>query len=328
MKMLVLLSLLVVAATAGAGVLQVTEQSAARLEHLDRDHTVVVLVGGILEEHGSFLPAWTDGYISARLGAAVAAAVGARAGWTALVFPQIPLGSSGANEIGGRFVFPGTYVVRNETLRGAYMDLADQLGAAGFHWILVVHLHGAPLQNRMLDDAGDYFQDTYGGRMVHLYGLLRVQEAWGRGVARLAPELARAEGRCPHVCIDETSVMLFLRPDLVDPAFRQASPLVGTSMAELRAVAQHPGWPGHFGTPAHATAEIGASVLEALSVEIVAAAQDVLDGHDERLGPRFSDVASRDPETRAIDAASLASEAAAAARQRNWLDRRRPAGAD
>jgi creatinine amidohydrolase len=51
------------------------------------------------------------------------------------------------------------------------MDLATELGEQGFRWVFVVHAHGSPFHNLVLDQAGDYFRDTYGGRMVHLRGL-------------------------------------------------------------------------------------------------------------------------------------------------------------
>jgi hypothetical protein len=44
------------------------------------------------------------------------------------VFLTIPFGSSGSNELGGHFVFPGTYAVRPVTLRAVFMDLASELG--------------------------------------------------------------------------------------------------------------------------------------------------------------------------------------------------------
>lgn len=319
-----LVGILLLAAAQGAvgAVLEVAELNTRQIAALDRSHTVAILVGGILEQHGPWLPSYTDGYLSAKLAGEVAAAVGARPGWTALVFPQIPLGSSGANEIGGRFVFPGTFVLRSETLRTVYMDLADQLGEAGFRWILVVHLHGAPLQNRMLDQAADYFRDAYGGRMLNLYGLMRVLRGWGDGSARMAPALATAESYCVHACIDETGAVLELRPDLVDPGYREAPPLTGANIAELRAIARRDGWEGYFGTPAQARAEFGRSALTAIAREMIAASADLLDGNDERLGARFSDVAAADSEERSIDAAALAWDELHAARQREWIAKR------
>jgi creatinine amidohydrolase/Fe(II)-dependent formamide hydrolase-like protein len=285
----------------------------------------VIVVGGILEEHGPWLPSYTDGYASEKLAADLATAIGRRPGWTALVLPQIPLGSSGANDIGGRFAYPGSLVLRSATLRSVYMDLADRLGEAGFRWILVVHLHGAPLHNRMLDEASDYFHAAHGGHMLHLYGLMRVLRGWGEGAAKIAPDLAEAEQYCVHACIDETSVMLLLRPELVEPGFARAAPLTGRNIADLRAIAEAPGWPGYFGAPAAARAEFGQAVLDGLAREMIAAANDFLDGHPEGLGPRFGDVAGADARERAIDSASLAYDARLAARQEAWLERRRAA---
>ena len=154
-------------------VLQVSELTVAEIQKLDRQETVVLLPGGILEQHGPYLPSFSDGYMNERLTSAVADAI-ADAGGTALVFPLIPLGVGGANEIGGKYSFPGTYAVRAETMRAVFLDLATELGEQGFRRVLVIHIHGAPNHNRMLDEVGDYFRDSYGGRMVNLWGLMPV----------------------------------------------------------------------------------------------------------------------------------------------------------
>ncbi len=147
---------------------RVTEMNTEQLRALDRNRTVVLLPGGILEEHGPYLPSFSDGYANERFTEELADAISDRPGWNALVFPQIPLGSGGANEIGRKYVFDGTYAIRSTTLRAVFMDLATALGEAGFQWIFVVHGHGAATHNRALDQAGDYFHDMYGGRMARL----------------------------------------------------------------------------------------------------------------------------------------------------------------
>jgi len=60
------------------------------------------------------------------------------------------------------------------------MDLATELGEQGLRWVFIIHGHGhgAPNHNRALDQAGDYFRETYGGHMVNLIGLLPVISAW------------------------------------------------------------------------------------------------------------------------------------------------------
>ncbi len=87
------------------------------------------------------------------------------------MFPTIPLGTGGANEIGYKNIFSGSYGIRASTLRAVFMDLATQLGDQGFRHVFIIHGHGSPLHNQALDQAGDYFRDIYGGRMVNLDGL-------------------------------------------------------------------------------------------------------------------------------------------------------------
>jgi creatinine amidohydrolase len=146
-----ILFLVLQAMPATAQVLQVQDLNTRQIAALDRDKTAVILPGGILEEHGPYLPAFTDGYLSQRLTADLARAIAARPGWKALVFPQIPLGAEGYNHLGARPSFPGTYAVRSTTSRAIFMDIASELGEQGFKWIFVVHVHGAGLHNRALD---------------------------------------------------------------------------------------------------------------------------------------------------------------------------------
>src|SRR5215211_3764240 len=157
--------------TVSAQIYRVVQMTAEQIRALDKLKTVVILPGGILEEHGRHLPSFTDGYSNEWLTEKLAEAIVAREGWSVLVFPIIPLGHGGANEIGGKYIFPGTYAVRRNTLRAIFMDLATELGEQGFRWIFVVHAHGSPYHNLILDQACDYFRDSYGGRMVHLRGL-------------------------------------------------------------------------------------------------------------------------------------------------------------
>jgi len=87
-------------------------------------------------------------------------------GWSVVIFRAIPLGNSGANDIGGKYSFPGTYAVRFSTLRAIFMDLATELGEQKFKWIFIIHGHGAPNHNRALDQAGEYYREIYCGHMV------------------------------------------------------------------------------------------------------------------------------------------------------------------
>src|SRR6185295_3354542 len=195
MRVLLAICVLATAMPASAQIVRLGDLNAAQIRALDRSKTVVVLTGGMLEEHGPYLPAYTDGILSERLTQELARAVTAgRPGWTVLLFPQIPFGASGYNEIGGHYVFPGTYAVRPSTLRAVFMDLASELGDQGFRWIAVVHVHGSPMHIRPIDDASDFFHDTYGGRMVNLWGLVPVLGGWGSALGALTDAEKKEEG--------------------------------------------------------------------------------------------------------------------------------------
>jgi creatinine amidohydrolase/Fe(II)-dependent formamide hydrolase-like protein len=82
--------------------------NAEQIRKLNREKTVVLIPGSILEEHGSYLPSFTDGYWNERVTQELAKSIAEKPGWSVVIFPTIPLGNSGANDIGGKYSFPGT----------------------------------------------------------------------------------------------------------------------------------------------------------------------------------------------------------------------------
>lgn len=312
---------------ARAQVLRVAELNTSQIRALDRARTAVILPGGILEQHGPYLPSYADGYGNERIARILAEGIVARPGWTALVFPVIPLGSGAANEIGRKYDFPGSYTVRSSTVRTIFMDLADSLGEQGFRWVFVVHGHGSPHNNAALDDAGDYFHDTYGGRMVHLMGVLEVMRCCGSAAKLIGPEAAREDGFTVHAGLGETSSLLFLRPDLVPDSVRIAPSITGADMAGLVELARKADWPGYFGAPRFATAAVGAANEGDNAEAALRFALKVLDGFDPATAPRYADAIAQGEAIGGIMKDTFAREAAAETRQQEWLRGRRPSAA-
>lgn len=300
--------------SASAQIYRLAEMNTEQIRALDRHKTVVLLPGGVLEQHGPYLPSFTDGYINEWLTQELAEEIAARPGWSVLVFPIIPLGDGGANEIGGKYVFPGTYGVRVQTLRAVFMDLATELGEQGFRWVFIIHNHGSPLHNQALDQSGDYFRDVYGGRMVNLFGLVPKP-------AQPAPAVSAAESRENgidiHAGMSETSRMLFLRHDIVDPARITAKPLAATSRDELERIAKAADWPGYFGSPRLASAAFGAQVMRYLAAQYNALALAILDGMNDREIPRYADEALKRQAD--IAAGGLRYDAEVERKQQEWL---------
>jgi creatinine amidohydrolase/Fe(II)-dependent formamide hydrolase-like protein len=178
-------------------------------------------------------------------------------------------------------VFPGSYTVRPSTLRAVFMDLATDLGEQGFRWIFVVHAHGGLNHNRFLNQAGDYFHDTYGGHMINLRAFVRPQ---------LRPDTrSEEEQRDDHAGAGETSTMLFLRPDLVSPAYKNAEPLPARDQKHRVEIAKADNWPGYWGSPGFASAAAGARQWKVISSRWVELTLKILDGFDYRQMKRLGD---------------------------------------
>jgi creatinine amidohydrolase/Fe(II)-dependent formamide hydrolase-like protein len=307
-------------ATVWAQILDVRELNTEQIDRLDRARTAVLLTAGILEEHGPFLPSYSDGYQSEFIATRIANAVAARSGWTVLRFPEIPLGAFPASYVGGKYVFPGSYPVRMTTLRAVFMDLATDLGEAGFKWVFVLTMHGGPTHNRALDQAAQYFDDTYGGRMVHVTGAASVVGAVPPDI--FTSEQRAAEGFSIHADADEHSCLLFLRPDLVAPGIRSAPAVVTRNFAELIATAAKPDWTGYFGTPAIATPAAGRRAMNAIAQAAVDLVLKVLDGGRDE-GPRVADRPMSDPAFRRVVEAAIEHERHIERRQAAWLAKQR-----
>ena len=231
-----------------------------------------------------------------------------------------PVGIGWANRIGGKHVFPGSYPIRTATLRAVFMDLATEFGEQGFRWIFVIHGHGSPNHNRGLEQAADYFRDTYGGHMVHLTGLQPGTSAAESVLASGVSKAALAEdGFSVHAGLVEHSRLMALRPDLVSAAVANAPSVTGKYFADLRRIAAGEKWPGYFGAPRHASPALGRRLVEEQNQRFVALALRILDGLDERQIPRASAMTAKLPELAAVADANTKQDAAIEEQQRQWL---------
>ena len=300
-----------------AKVFRIAEMNTRQIQALNLPQTVVLIPGGILEEHGPYMPSFTDGYAIDAYTQELAKAIVARPGWTVVLFPQIPLGNDPANTIGGKRVFPGSYPIRMATLRAVYMDLANELGDQGFRWIFLVHNHGAPNHHKALNQASDYFHDVYGGAMVHLFGLKPVFLCCRIEDKMFSARQREEEGFSVHAGADEQSEILFLRPEFVPPDYQKAESLTGRNFAGLVRIAKVNGWPGYFGAPRLASAAMGAQAFALSSQKLNQVALQILDGLAYSKIPRYAD--EMDPLNVAGEGAQLEYEQGQEKRELDWL---------
>ncbi len=92
-----------------------------------------------------------------------------------------------------------------------------------------------------------------------------------------------------HAGFQETSRLIFLRPDLVNPIYRTLPPVAANNPVELFKVAKVPNWLGYIGSPRLATAAYGARLQQYRAARANALAIAILDGLlDEREIPRYA----------------------------------------
>ncbi len=300
-----------------AEVLQLKELNTRQIAALDRDKTIVIIPGGILEEHGPYLPSFSDGYVNIDESRQLAGELSQR-DWTVVIFPLIPLGAGGANGIGDRESYPGTYAIRAETLRAIFMDIAMELGEQGFRYVFIVHMHGAPQHNVALDQASEFFRDEYRAQMHNLSGYT--------ASAFSAPELLSQEaldeeGFSVHAGVMETSIVMHLRPDLVAHDVTEAEPITGQNFADLIRFAREPNWTGYFGSPRWANAAVGKAISEKRHKLYLELALHVLDGGDPSDIPGLSNFASQDEDDPPVDDQLQEEHMSRAERQQAWIHR-------
>lgn len=82
------------------------ELSVTDIQAMDHSQAVVIIPAGLLEEHGPYLPAFSDGYQNERLSIEVAETLVARTTRPVVLFPTIPLGAGSPEDFAGRQPFP------------------------------------------------------------------------------------------------------------------------------------------------------------------------------------------------------------------------------
>ena len=261
------------------------EMSSPALDALDRERTVAVLTVSPLEEHGPHLPVGVDAFAARHFAETIAERlVAARPGWSVILLPTLHLGSF-------TFETVGTISVRQRVLRDVMVDYGEALARSGFRFVLIANGHAGPGHLTALDEAAAAVSRRHNVVMASFTGHLAWEFLRGRYVDAIEAELGRALtatergafAEDAHGGWWETSLMLLLRPDLVDESFRTLPP-ARYSMVR-RIVPNYPlkgGGQGYVGHPALADPTFAKATTEVLMREAMTIVDGLLDG---RLKP-------------------------------------------
>ncbi len=161
--------------------------------------TVAVLPVGAIEQHGPHLPVFVDSCINGELLSRALDAAPAD-----LPVSALPIQSVGKSE--EHIAYPGTLLLGAETLTRVLTELGESVARAGVRRLILLNSHGG--QPQILDIVARALRRTQ--------AMLVVNASWG-GMG-LPDGLFDAEERRfgIHGGDIETSLMLHLRPDLVD----------------------------------------------------------------------------------------------------------------
>ena len=250
----------------GSHLYKLEELTWPQIDALDRQRTLFIFPVGMIEQHGPHLPVGAD-TIAVMHEATEASMRVSRAlpDWNIVMMPAVNYGQSGANRLGDMPVHPGTYAIRQSTLRSLMAELGAQIAQNGFKWIFVMNGHGAPTHNIAINEACDFVSESYRVTMLHLTGLFRADAAIQSAGEKINAQYFSAAdlssfGMDVHAGVGETSGILAIRPDLVPPNYKTLPSQAGASLEELRKIATAPGWQGYLSSPARATAAHGRAV--------------------------------------------------------------------
>lgn len=246
--------------------LKLEELSWPQLEALDRTRTVIFVPISPIEEHGPHLPLGTDLYTCCALAEAIAAQLEKqRPQIIPILAPPLPLGS-------GTIPYLGTIGVPPRLVREVLMRVGGAFARDGFRVIVAVSGHLGLSHMLAMETAAQRVSRRYGVTMI-----APVASVWRKAVQSQA--LVEACAALPepitgaalksllhshHSGALETSLMLYIHPELVHPEFGRLARVRLRQFARWRSWTRE-NWPGYMGDPAQARADFGGLMLTTIA---------------------------------------------------------------
>ena len=246
-------------------------------------HKVILVPIGHTEQHGFHLPLCTDTVIISAISQAVAAAVPAQA----LNLPAMPYGVSTH-----RSSFAGTLNTGGRAFEDFWLGVIDVLAAMGYKMIYLVSGHGGNCSflTNVVKYAGERHPDIFcATAWLYLSG--------PQGIRVLEAHRRSGLGGMGHACELETSLMLHLRPDLVqmhkavDETNFITTPSYYMDWVEGGALIANPPWEddsltGAYGAGSLAKVENGTIWFEAAVAEKAAHVAEIIEQYQRRSARR------------------------------------------
>jgi creatinine amidohydrolase len=272
-----------------------------QFDAIDRASAVVFVTCSPLEVHGPHLPLGADALEGEGLAERTLRFLPERhAGRTFLKLPFIYAATDGVPQ-------PGTIAFQPSTTIRVLEDMGNSLAAQGFRHVVISNFHGSPRHFLAIETACESVSKARGIQMVSIFSLM-LSRLNGQGGSELTEVLGHIPGIVKsdlvgdtHGGLIETSQLLALHPDWVDPDYKQlprrtvdlwieetGRPKPATPRGKLASIpSMFEGFKAgiHYfceetyaGAPAGASAEIGEQILDLLAGRSAEALAEVLDG--------------------------------------------------
>jgi creatinine amidohydrolase len=270
-----------------------------QFDAIDRAQAVVLVTGSPLEVHGPHLPLGADCLEGEGLAERLLRFLPER--HRARTFLKLPFVYAASDPVPQ----PGSLSFRPSTTIAFFEDLGRSLAAQGFRNVLVSNFHGSPRHFLALEVACDRVSRERGIQMVCVFSAM-LSRLNGGGA-----ELGEVLGHLPgvtkedfagdtHGGLVETSQLLALHPDLVDPDYKSlpqrttgiwleergepkpAVPLgklaaIGAILDSAKAGIRFFQEETYSGLPGKASAELGEQFLDTLAGKAAELVADLLD---------------------------------------------------
>lgn len=228
------------------------------LDVFNRDRTVFIVAVSPLEEHGPHLPLGVDIFNAEFFSDSIASRfLDKYPDWNVVKMPSI---------VAGSFAFDaaGSIIVQPQTIKNMLVDYFSSLAKYGFRYFVVSNAHGGPTHIVALEEAARIVSKRFQVRAVSFTGHLVWEFLQGRYWSEIKKQLNLTEEEDQALKEDahagqwETSMMLMLRPDLVDPSYKSLNPF--TAKLYERVFHNYPLKKGeklgYIGHPSHANEEL------------------------------------------------------------------------
>ena len=249
-----------------ASVLHLEELTWPQLEALDRARTVFFIPISPIEEHGPHLPLGTDMYTCRALTTALALQLEERCpDVTAVLAPLTPIGSSTVPYLGSIGSPP-------RLVREVLMRMGRAFARDGFRYMVAVSGHMGLSHLLAMETAARQVSRRYGVQMI-----APVASVWRSALrdAALVEQCAALPEPITGKTLDlllkghhagalETSLMLHLHPELVQPEFRRLRRIRPAQLVRWRGWTRER-WAGYMGDPALARADFGQMFLTTIA---------------------------------------------------------------